>query len=372
MKLWYSFTKELKLASRSFYFYIELFFAIIILVVVLYAIPENFNTRSTEYLYLDMPVEAKASFESRLLDEDTDNTAEEMEIKVKKDMIPVKYYETKDRDIYLANSEEDLVSLADSKKQLGAVIKLDVSTTPPTTRYKYYLQGYETDRLKNLYKVIHNSNMATLEAAVENQEVRTLSSEYTVLSDREHTLPSLLTFNGSLMGMFIIAAYIFLDKEQGIIKAYAVTASTVWQYLMSKTLVITVTSIVTTAIIIIPVMGGKPDYLLMLLFLITTGFFASGIGLLISAYFRTMAKAFNAIYILMVAMMLPAIAYFIPGWEPFWIRLLPAYYIIQGFSEIIVKGGNIGYVLLLSLCFLAAGSVLFIWATAKHKKSLTA
>jgi ABC-2 type transport system permease protein len=372
MKLWYSFTKELKLASKSFYFYIELFFAIIILVVVLYAIPENFNNQSTEYLYLDMSDEAKASFESRLLDEDLDKTAEEVEVKVKKDIIPVIYYETKDRNIYLAKSEEDLVSLADAKKQLGAVIKLDTSTTPPTTSYKYYLQGYETDRLKNLYKVIHNSNMATLEAAVESQEVRSLSTEYTVLSDREHTLPSLLTFNGSLMGMFIIAAYIFLDKEQGIIKAYAVTASTVWQYLMSKTLVITVTSIVTTAIITIPVMGGKPDYLLMLLFLITTGFFASGIGLLISAYFRTMAKAFNVIYILMVAMMLPAIAYFIPGWEPFWIKLLPAYYIIQGFSEIIVKGGNVGYVLLLSLGFLAAGSILFIWATAKHKKSLTA
>jgi hypothetical protein len=372
MKLWYSFTKELKLASRSFYFYIELFFAIIILVVVLFAIPENFSSSTTEYLYLDMPAESAGMFEERLLDEDLDNTAEKMEIKIKKDLIPVTYYETENRKIYLAESEDDLVILADNKKQLGAVIKVDMSVTPPVTSYKYYLQGYETDRLKNLYKVIHNSNMATLEAAVEDQEVRSLSTEYTVLSDREHTLPSLLTFNGSLMGMFIVAAYIFLDKEQGIIKAYAVTASTVWQYLMSKTLVITVTSIVTTAIITIPVMGGKPNYLMMLLFLITTGFFASGIGLLISAYFRTMAKAFNAIYILMVAMMLPAIAYFIPGWEPFWIKLLPAYYIIQGFSEIIVKGGNVGYVLLLSLGFLAAGSVLFIWATAKHKKSLTA
>ncbi|HPQ47291.1 MAG TPA: ABC transporter permease [Clostridia bacterium] len=372
MKLWYSFLKELKLASKSFYFYIELFFAIIILVVVLYAIPENFNKRSTEYLYLDMPDTAKMSFEDRLLQEDLDKTAMETEIKVKKDLIKVMHYETEDRDIYLANSEEDLILLADSKKQLGAVITVDSETMPPTTSYKYYLQGYETDRLKNLYKVIHNSNMATLEAAVEDQEVRVLSTDYVTLSDREHTMPSLLTFNGSLMGMFIVAAYIFLDKEQGIIKAYAVTASTVWQYLMSKTLVITVTSIVTTAIITIPVMGGKPDYLLMLLFLICTGFFASGIGLLISGYFRTMTKAFNVIYLLMVAMMLPAIAYFIPGWEPFWIRLLPAYYIIQGFSELIVKGGNTGYVLLLSLGFLAAGTILFVWAAIKHKKSLTA
>lgn len=372
MKLWYSFLKELKLASTSFYFYIEIFFAIIILVVVLYAIPENFSNSTTEYLYLDMPNKSLTMYEDMLLEEDLDNTAEEMEIKIKKEMISVTYYETKDRKIYLAQSEDNLIKLVDNKKQLGAVISYNTETNPPEVSYKYYLQGYETERLKNLYRVIHNSDMATLEEAINNQEVRLISTDYKTLSDREYTLPSLLTFNGSLMGMFIIAAYIFLDKEHGIIKAYAVTASTVWQYLLSKTMVITVTSIVTTAIITIPIMGARPDYLLMLLFLICTGFFASSIGLLISGYFRTMTKAFNIIYLLMIAMMLPAIAYFIPGWEPFWIRLLPAYYIIQGFSEIIVKGGNVGYVLLLSLGFLVAGLLLFVWATAKHKKSLTA
>lgn len=369
MKLWYSFIKELKLASMSFYFYIELFVAIMILVVVLFLIPENFNNRSTEYLYLDMPDAAVEAFEERLLEEDTDGMGEAMEIKVKKKMISVTYFETGERDIYLADAEQDVKKLADNKNQLGAVI---IMNTSGETTYKYYLQGYETDRLKNLYKVIHNNDVATLEAAVDDQKVRTLSTEYEILNDREFTMPSLLTFNGSLMGMFIVAAYIFLDKEQGIIKAYAVTASSVWQYLMSKTMVITVTSIITTAIITIPVMGGRPDYLLMLLFLTTTGFFSSGIGLLISGYFRSMAKAFTAIYILMIAMMLPAIAYFIPSWEPVWIRFLPTYYMIQGFRELIVKGGDIGYVLIVSAGFLIAGALLFMWATARHKKYLTA
>ncbi len=171
-----------------------------------------------------------------------------------------------------------------------------------------------------------------------------LSTDYEPLNDREHTLPSLLTFNGSLMGMFILAAYIFLDKEQGVIKAYAVTTSPVWQYLMSKALVCTVTAIATTAIITIPIMGGRPDYPLMLLFLITTGFFASSVGLLIAGFFKSMTKSFSAIFVIMIVMMIPAIAYFIPSWEPFWIKLFPTYYIIQGFSELIVKGGDIVFV----------------------------
>jgi hypothetical protein len=172
--------------------------------------------------------------------------------------------------------------------------------------------------------------------------------------------------------MFILAAYIFLDKEQGIIKAYAVTTSPVWQYLMSKTMVVTVTGIVTTAVITIPVMRGRPNYLLMLVLLITSGFFFSSIGLLISGFYDTMTKAFNAIYLVMIAVMLPAIAYFIPSWEPIWIRFLPTYYIIQGFRESIVRGGDWAFVLLSSAGFLASGALLFMWATHRHKKSLTA
>lgn len=369
MKLWYSFTKELKLASKSFYFYIEVVFAIIILVIVLFAIPENFNSRSTEYLYLDMPGQAETAMTDLFLKEDEDGVAETIEIKIKKELISTTYYETADRRIYVAGSEEDLIKLADNKKQVGAVIKMDETGQ---TSYTYYLQGYETDKLKNLYRVLHNEDMRTLEATINEQDVRPISTEYREINDREHTLPSLLTFNGSLMGMFILAAYIFYDKEQGVIKAYAVTTSPVWQYLMSKALVVTLTSIVTTALITIPIMGGRPNYPLMLLLLITTGFFASSVGLLISGVFKSMQKSFSAIFFAMIAMMIPAIAYFIPSWEPFWIKLFPTYYIIQGFHEVIVKGGDIAFVLWSSLGFLVVGVLLFMWATHQHKKALTA
>ena len=369
MKLWYSFTKELKLAAKSFYFYLEVGFAIIILVIVLFLIPENFNARSTEYLYLDMPETVESVYLDALLTQDTDNTVENVEIKVKKEMISVSYYETEDKKVYVAKTKADMIKLADNEKQIGAIIEIDDAYE---TNYTYYLQGYETQKLKNLFLVIHNNDMATLESTINEQDVRPLSDDYEPLSDREHTLPSLLTFNGSLMGMFILAAYIFLDKEQGVIKAYAVTTSPVWQYLMSKALVVTVTAIITTAIITIPIMGGRPNYPLMLLFLITSGFFASSVGLLISGFFKSMTKSFSAIFVIMIAMMIPAIAYFIPSWEPFWIKLFPTYYIIQGFSELIVKGGDTIFVLLSSLGFLVAGTLLFMWATHQHKKGLTA
>ncbi len=369
MKLWYSFTKELKLASSGFYFYVEIIMALVLLVVVLFAIPENFDNRETEYIYLDLPPSAAESWMKELAGEDLDGSPETVEIKAKGETFPARYYETSEARIYIVESEDALVKIADAKEKPAVAIKAGADGSPS---YTYYLQGYESQKLKNLYLAVNNSELASLQEGIESQDVRPISTDYEFLSDRENTIPAVLTFNGSFMGMFLIAAYIFLDKDAGIISAYAITASSVWQYLMSKVLVILVTTIITSLVITVPVMGLKPDYPLMLLFLVTTGFFASSLGLVVSGYFRNMTQAFSTIFIIMLALMLPTIAYFIPSWEPAWIRFLPSYPMLQGFREIIMKNGDTTYVLLGSLLFLAAGTVLFIWSSVKHKKTLTA
>lgn len=368
MKLWYSFTKELKLASSGFYFYVEIIMAVVLLVVVLFAIPEYFDNRETQYMYLDLPDTARSAWIGRIEEEDNDGKSESVEIKAKGTTYDVDYYDTPDAKIYVAGSRQALEDIADTKDTTGIAISLDSDGTPA---YTYYLQGYESQRLKNLYLAVNNSDLSSLEEGIAAQDVRPISEDYEILSDRENTLPAVLVFNGSFMGMFLIAAYIFLDKEAGIISAYAVTACSVWQYLLSKVMVILVTTIITSLIITIPVMGLKPDYPLMILFLVTTGFFASSLGLVVSGYFRNMTQAFSTIFIILLALMLPTIAYFIPSWEPAWIRFLPSYPMLHGFREILMKNGDRAYVLLGSLAFLVAGAALFAWSSAKHKKTLT-
>ena len=82
MKLWHSFTKELMLASRSFYFYIEIVMAGIFLFLLLFAIPENFDGRQDEYLYYDVPDSAREYFEDELLSADEDGLVEMVEIEL--------------------------------------------------------------------------------------------------------------------------------------------------------------------------------------------------------------------------------------------------------------------------------------------------
>jgi len=368
MKLLSSFVKELKLASQSFYFFIEIMFAIIILIVVLFAIPEDFKEKKDEeYLYFEGPKPAEEYFIEQL--EDLDGVVEYAEIKNEGEIVKAKLYEDDEKLFYWLDNKEDVISIADNKGKFGAAIFVDETTYE--TSYEYYTQGYETERFKNLLLVFHVEDSEVMRENFDNQDVRMISADIDVLSDRENVMPSLLTFNGSLMGLFILASYIFLDKKEGVIKAYAVTPSPVWQYLLSKVMVVTVTAIITTFIIVIPVLGASINYGLLLIFLATTGLFFSALGLYIAGFYEDFAQSFGVIYTLMIVFGLPIIAYHIPSWDPLWVKFFPTYHVVYGFKEIIVQGGDAGYVLWVSLGAFVAGTILFLLSNMRYKRTLS-
>jgi len=368
MKLLSSFKKELILASRGFYFYIELLFALVILAVLLFAIPQNFSNITTEYLYFNLPQQGKEIFINNILENDPDAKSEMVEIEAGGKTFDAELIVTEESEIYIVDSEEAVRMLAETHRNIGAVIELNNDNQ---LYYKYYLQGYESTRLKNLISILFNESTDVLVERIENQEVRPLSTDYEPLTDRENTIPPLTVFSGSLMGMFIMASYIFLDKKEGVIKAYAVTPSSVWKYLMSKIFVILLTSVVSGLVIIMPIMGFKINYGLLLLLLLTTGFFASTLGLLIASFYDNLTKAFGVIYLLFFVLMVPGIAYFIPSWNPVWVKIIPTYPMLQGFKEIILPKGDIAYPLIVSAGFLAAGTVLFFITNIRFKKTLS-
>ena len=368
MKLLSSFKKELILASRGFYFYVELIFAMVILAVLLFAIPQNFSSTSTEYLYFKLPQQGKEIFINNILEDDLDAKSEMVEIEADGKTFNAELIVTDESKIYIVDSEEAVRTLAYSEKVIGAVIELNDKNQ---LYYKYYLQGYESTRLKNLISILFNESTEVLEDRINNQEVRPLSTDYEPLTDRENTIPPLIAFSGSLMGMFIMASYIFLDKKEGVIEAYAVTPSSVWRYLMSKILVVLLTSVVSGLIIIMPIMGFRINYGLLLLLLLTTGFFASSLGLLIASFYNDLMKAFGVVYLLIIILMVPGIAYFIPGWDPFWIKIIPTYPMLQGYKEIILPKGDIAYPLIVSAGFLAVGIILFAITNIRFKKTLS-
>ena len=368
MKLWHSFVKELILSSRSFYFYVEILMAGLLLFLLLFVIPDSFDSKADEYIYWDIPEAANEFMVAEYLAIDTDGVVETVEYQLEGDTVVASLYEDARRRLYVIDDEATAIALADRERDIGATIHLneqwDVS-------YTYYLQGYETERLVNIYLVAHNEEFDVMESAIDAQDVRALETEHTTLTDKENIIPSLLVFNGSLLGLFMIASYVFLDKKEGVIKAYAVTASAVWQYLMSKAGVVALTSTVASLIIVAPIMGLQPNYPLMILFLLTSGFFASALGLVLTSYYQNITQAFGVLYMLIIVLALPNIAYFIPSWNPSWMQAIPSYYMLESFKEIILANTDVSYVLMTSLGFTLVGAVLFLFANMRFKQTLT-
>ncbi|MCH4891009.1 ABC transporter permease [Acidaminobacter sp. JC074] len=370
MKLWYSFSKELILSSKSWYFYVELAMAVILLLLLVFVIPEDFDSKSKQYLYLDTPEVIQERYKKNLLDEDLDEVAERLEVEADNQMYPATLYETEESKIYILESKEALDSFSNVERVPAVHVRINEDNQ---IVHSYYMQGYETEKLKNLLLVYHNrlAGHDVIEDFSNNIEVRKLYQDSEPLSDKENMIPVFLTFNGSLMSLFIIAAYIFLDKSEGIIKAYAITASSVWHYLLSKIGVIILTSIITTLIIAVPVMGTQPNYFLMILFIIASGFFAASLGLFMTSFYKDIVEAFGGMYVVIVIMIMPNISYFTPSWDPDWVKVIPSYVMLQSFKETISVNGNVTYVLVASLAFLTLGLSIFILANYRFKKTLS-
>ncbi|MCK5848175.1 MAG: ABC transporter permease, partial [Caldisericia bacterium] len=269
--------------------------------------------------------------------------------------------------MYVSDNEDEAIRLAYQEKTGGATVMMD---DLGEASYKYYIQGYETQRLKNLLYVLHNQNPTTFQEAYDQQEVTTLA-DVPILNNRQNMIPIFVVFMGSLMGLFIVIAYIFLDKDEGVVKAFAVTPLPMWKYLLSKTMVIGTTVLVSSSIITIPIMGAQPNYLLFYLLLILSTFAFSSFGLFVSSFFDNMSNAFGMLYIIMIGLMLPAFSYLVPSFDPLWLRLFPTYPLLQSMKEIMMTNTNVEYVLLSSCAFLVGGILFFALANSRFKKSLT-
>lgn len=394
MKLLSSYIKEMKIAARGFYFYIEIFFAVILLAILIFAVNEKTVSKNKEFIYYDMPQKVVDAMIDKDIEEGRTKLVENTEFDMKavefevtnedtgitteysfeKETIELVTYENYDaktgelnETIYIAENEDDMIRLSYTEKEIGASITMDDTGE---FSYRYFIQGFETDRLKDLYLVIHNETSEVLGEAADNQAVRKLDSIET-LNNKQNLVPVFVVFMGSMMGFFIVMAYIFLDKAEGVIRAFAVTPSSVWKYLLSKTMVIMTTVLVSSSIITIPIMKLQPNYLLFYLLLIITTFAFASLGLFVSSFFDSISKAFGILYVTMLAMMIPAFSYYVPSFDPLWLRFFPTYPMLQGFKEIIMVKTDVGYVLSYSAVFLAGGLILFLLANHRFKKTLT-
>lgn len=396
MKIWNNYKKEIKIASRGFYFYMEIIIAIVFLAALLFLVPTESGIVGNEVVFMDMSdstynkiiekwesdgrfkqVESKTiNLKPITITYFDENTGEKFvkEFNDKKEVTLDTFNEIDSNTNrvtevkYFTNNFDDMLRIAYSKKYAGARMWFD---DDGVDYYQSLLFGSETDRYKNLISIIHGKNINSEELinSLDNQDVRFLATQDT-LNFRQSFIPLVLVVMNGLMGMMILIAYISIDKAEGLIKAYVVTPSSMKHYLISKILVVVTTVIISSFAVTVPVMGSQPNYLLLILSLLMLTVLSCTIGLILGSIFNDLKSSFGVLLLIMLVLILPVMTYILPSFSPMWMKFIPTFYMIDVVKECLLSNVDIGYVLLVNLGMLALSVVFFLVSEKRYKKVL--
>ena len=394
MKWWNAYCKELTIAARGFYFYIELIIAVLVLMVLMMVVKPYPDGHQDEYIFNDMPPAVAEAYIRRDLEAGRIVSTGEKEVKLKPgaftlrndatgetethsfsegETITVPTYakinaETgrKNGTVYLMPDELSTLRMADQTGKTGAAIAVDGAGQ---VSYRYYLQGYEPEWIYNGLLVLHTFDVEQVEAQTDLQTELTIGT-VPRLNTRQAVVPVYVTFACCLMGIFIVCAYVFQDKQENVIRAFLVTPGTLHQYLWGKILLIETVCLASATLVTVPVMGLQPAYGLFYLLLISAAFCFTAMGLVVSSFFPSMGKAFGSLYLLMILLMLPAIPYYVGSFDPMWIRLLPTDPVLRGFRQIMQGRPEVSGILLTAGGCLLGGAALLELAVRRFRKTI--
>jgi hypothetical protein len=339
MKLWALIIKDIKLSAKSNYTYIVLIFVIVFVVVTVFFVPDEFTNDHKLFIHFG----ADGVLSEKILEGLETNE--------------VVLYGS--RDEVINNMEKDRTSIG-----------VDITMENGKMIVEFITQGYESEKLKKTLEA-HIIGWAAFEAGFEpNSYVTVLESNNPDIPANKGMLPVFLVMESAFMGFFMIAAYVFQDKEEGTIKAFAVTPAKVWQYLLSKIVVFVLFGWVSGLLAAIIIMGPGIRYMQFMLLLTSANIFGSMLGLIAAGLFDSFTKAMNVIFVVVFALGITVVSYYVPSFSPIYIRILPTYPLLFAFREVLFSTGNTELVYSNALGYLAVSAVLFYIANKLFEKKL--
>ncbi|MCG8401570.1 MAG: ABC transporter permease [Firmicutes bacterium] len=205
----------------------------------------------------------------------------------------------------------------------------------PIPQVELLFQGWEDERLKSLLVSTIRSELArNWLGAADTFQIREVGGKTVEWPPFNKFLVPLFMFSEVFMvGMFFIAALLFIERDEGTFKSFLVTPGRIWEYLLSKVLAMAVIAVLFTLLLVVPTLGAGPDYPRLLALVVLTSVFTSLLGVLAASYFKNLSQFIFPAALLLGVFSLPGISYMFPGFAPDFVRLLPTYDMIFGLRQ---------------------------------------
>jgi ABC-type Na+ efflux pump permease subunit len=266
-------------------------------------------------------------------------------------------------------------AMAENENSVGVVLA-GGEPLPATT---LFFQQHHNNRVRELLALSIESQLRELydaplaaDAAINYEVLRGDGAESKVLFN-ELWVPILLFSDTAMIGLLFIAALIFIEKDEGTMRAYLVTPGRTWELLLAKALALALLGLIFTLLFVPLSIGSGPNYLHLLLLMFAGSLMGALIGAWLAAYFDNFNQFLFPGLAVMITLTLPSIAYFTPSFSPVWLRLLPSYPLVFGLREALFPSGNVevvvtalGTLLLVNIGLLAISAQVYNRRLARH------
>jgi len=315
--------KDLQLGIKDVWVLLEVGFAIVVLMLLLLVLPEDIETEAVVYIYDDSKVVENFIVSTVGLEE----------------------MEERKGEYYVDSRREVVDGMVEDRSAIGLVIgrnndntyDVELLTQPYTTATVVEFIAIDLEDLLALIvppydfyprEVVDSVRVTSLQVGLRDE-----------LPFNQRLLPPILLMMVGILGLFIMMSVIGQERMEATIRAFRISPAGMWEFLLSKHLLLLTIGFTTFSILYLPVMGFS-GYLPALVIVLLTVLFGSSLGVILGGIFDTPVASMLFVLLLMLVLGLPAISLFSPAFSPAWIKFVPSYHTLFGLDAAMFPDDN--------------------------------
>ncbi len=311
------------LGIKDMFVLLEIAFAVFFVLLLLFIIPKDLENEGHAFIY------------------DTTGIIENFIV----DSVGLEEMEERKGEFYVNSREELIEGLVENKSAIGLVFSENADGTynnellvqPYTAPWMGKYIDYDIEDLYSILKPPAGVYPPDVYGSIE-----VTSLEYGLRDEipfNKRIMPAILLMMVGIIGMFAMVSLIGQERTDLTIRAYRITPGRLWEFLVSKHIVILITGFICFSVLYLPMMGIS-GYFPSLLIMVLTVLMGSGIGVILGSYFKNPMGAMLWVLLLMLVLALPAVSLFLPTFSPEWLKFIPSYHTLFGLDAAMFPDNN--------------------------------
>ena len=317
------FKKDLILGIKDIFVLLEIGFAIVVLILLLFLIPEDIKKDALIYIY------------------DETRVVENFIV----DSVGLEDMEKQKAEYYVDSREEIVEGMIEEKSAIGMIVAQNDSGT---YNVELLTQPYTKEAIAQYIEIDMEDLLALIPPPYDFYPKGVLNSVRVEALQRglrddipfnQRLLPVILLMMVGVLGLFIMISLIGQERVEATIRAFRISPAGLWEFLLSKHLLLLALGFTTFSIIYLPMMGfgGYPQALLIILLTIVLG---SSIGVILGGIFDTPMASMLFVLLIILVLGLPVISLFSPAFSPAWLKIIPSYHTLFGLDAAMFPDNN--------------------------------